>query len=103
MKACIVGGKYLDEGFLGQAASSPEVEDTTTHLRKDLIIYLSDGCVEREGRGRSCVFVWLLVQVQTQRSWSSLHSDPPLNSSFLFYFLSWCGQKGALSLGLNTT
>lgn len=85
---CEGGGReYLFEGPLGQAASSPEVEDTT-HLRKDVIIYLSDfatvfDCVEREGRSRNYVFVCHLEQVQTNtKIMSRLDSVPPLNVFF---------------------
>lgn len=108
MQTCIVreggGGGYLFEGPLGQASSSPEVEDTT-HLRKDVIIYLSDfatvfGCVEREGCSGNYVFVCHLEQVQANTQiMSRLDSVPPLN----VFFKSQCGQKGTLSLGLNTT
>lgn len=69
---------------MGQAASSTEVEDTT-HLRRDVIIYLSDfatvfGCVEREGRSRNYVFVCHLEQVQTNtKIMCGLDSVPPLN------------------------
>lgn len=74
-------------GGIWQAASSPEVEDTT-HLRKDVIIYLSNfatvfGCVEREGRSRNYVFVCHLEQVQTNTKITSrLDSVPPLNVFF---------------------
>lgn len=63
---------------LGPATSCPEVEDTTTHLREDVSIYLSDsvtifGWVEREGRDRNNVFVWHLEEVPTNSAMKNVY------------------------------
>lgn len=108
MQACIVrrGNIWLRVLWV-QAASSSEVEDTTTHLRKDVIIYLSDfatvfGCVERGGRGRKYVFVWHLEQVQANTKIMSRLDSDLIEQFFVFFFHLSVGKKEH-SLGLNAT
>lgn len=106
MQTCMMreGGGYLFEGPLGQTASSPEVEDTT-HLRSDVIIYLSDFATVFRLRGarRTQQKLRLCLPLGTGSNKHKDHVRARFCSTLEHFFKSQCGQKGTLSLGLNTT